>query len=40
MPGFELIGDAEREQVNQVLDTGIFFRYEFPTERKGVYKVT
>jgi 8-amino-3,8-dideoxy-alpha-D-manno-octulosonate transaminase len=39
MPGFELIGDAEREQVNQVLDTGIFFRYEFPTERKGVYKV-
>lgn len=39
MPGFELIGDAEREHVNQVLDTGIFFRYEFANERKGVNKV-
>jgi 8-amino-3,8-dideoxy-alpha-D-manno-octulosonate transaminase len=39
MPGFELIGDKEREQVNDVLDTGILFRYEFPNERKGIYKV-
>lgn len=39
MPGFELIGDAEREHVNHVLDNGIFFRYEFANERKGVYKV-
>lgn len=39
MPGFELIGDAEREHVNEVLDTGIFFRYEFANERKGVNKV-
>ncbi len=39
MPGFELIGDAEREHVNHVLDNGIFFRYEFSNERKGVYKV-
>ncbi|MGC8660054.1 MAG: DegT/DnrJ/EryC1/StrS family aminotransferase [Desulfomonilaceae bacterium] len=39
MPGFELIGDAEREHVNQVLDNGIFFRYEFEKERKGIYKV-
>jgi 8-amino-3,8-dideoxy-alpha-D-manno-octulosonate transaminase len=39
MPGFELIGDRERQHVNDVLDTGILFRYEFPNERKGIYKV-
>jgi 8-amino-3,8-dideoxy-alpha-D-manno-octulosonate transaminase len=39
MPGYEWIGDVEREQVNQVFDTGILFRYEFDKERKGVYKV-
>mgnify|MGYP000855927047 FL=1 len=39
MPGYEWIGDKEREQVNQVFDTGILFRYEFKNERNGVYKV-
>ncbi len=39
MPGYEWIGDKEREQVNQVFDTGILFRFEFKDERKGVYKV-
>lgn len=39
MPGYEWIGETEKEQVNEVLDSGIFFRYEFQKERKGVYKV-
>lgn len=39
MPGYEWIGETEKEQVNEVLDTGILFRYEFPKDRKGVYKV-
>lgn len=39
MPGYEWMGEAEKEQINEVLDTGILFRYEFNTERKGVYKV-
>ena len=39
MPGYEWIGEAEKEQVNEVLDSGILFRYEFDKERKGVYKV-
>jgi len=39
MPGYEWIGETEKEQVNEVLDTGILFRYEFNDARKGVYKV-
>lgn len=39
MPGYEWMGQAEKEQVNEVLDNGILFRYEFPNERKGAYKV-
>jgi 8-amino-3,8-dideoxy-alpha-D-manno-octulosonate transaminase len=39
MPGFEWMGETEKEQVNEVLDTGILFRYEFENERKGIYKV-
>jgi 8-amino-3,8-dideoxy-alpha-D-manno-octulosonate transaminase len=39
MPGFEWFGDEERKEVNDVLDTGVLFRYEFAAERKGVYKV-
>jgi len=39
MPGYEWIGETEKEQINEVLDTGILFRYEFPNERKGIYKV-
>ncbi len=39
MPGYEWLGEAEKEQVNDVLDTGILFRYEFNADRKGIYKV-
>jgi 8-amino-3,8-dideoxy-alpha-D-manno-octulosonate transaminase len=39
MPGYEWIGEIEKEQINEVLDTGILFRYEFKNERKGIYKV-
>jgi 8-amino-3,8-dideoxy-alpha-D-manno-octulosonate transaminase len=39
MPGYEWVGEAEKEQVNEVMDTGILFRYEFKNERKGIYKV-
>ncbi len=39
MPGYEWIGETEKDQINDVLDTGILFRYEFKNERKGIYKV-
>jgi 8-amino-3,8-dideoxy-alpha-D-manno-octulosonate transaminase len=39
MPGYEWLGEAEKEQITEVLDTGVLFRYEFKNERKGVYKV-
>jgi 8-amino-3,8-dideoxy-alpha-D-manno-octulosonate transaminase len=39
MPGYEWMGESEKEQINDVLDTGILFRYEFKEERKGFYKV-
>ena len=39
MPGFEVFGEEEKKQINEVLDTGVLFRYEFPEQRKGVYKV-
>jgi 8-amino-3,8-dideoxy-alpha-D-manno-octulosonate transaminase len=39
MPGYEWMGEAEKEQIIEVLDTGILFRYEFQQDRKGIYKV-
>lgn len=39
MPGYEVFGKEEKQQIADVLRTGILFRYEFPNERKGVYKV-
>lgn len=39
MPGFEVFGVEEKDEINQVLDTGVLFRYEFPNERRGIYKV-
>ncbi len=39
MPGFEVFGDEEKKEINEVLDTGILFRYEFGEQRKHVYKV-
>ncbi len=38
MPGFELFGDEERKEVQDVLDTGILFRYGFDNARKGHWK--
>ena len=38
MPGFELFGDKEREEVNKVLDTGVLMRYGFDGMRKGQWK--
>ncbi len=39
MPGFEVFGEEEKQQILEVLDTGILFRYEFGPQRQGVYKV-
>ncbi|MEO8173210.1 MAG: DegT/DnrJ/EryC1/StrS family aminotransferase [Sediminibacterium sp.] len=38
MPGFELFGDEERKEVNDVLETGILMRYGFDGPRKGNWK--
>jgi 8-amino-3,8-dideoxy-alpha-D-manno-octulosonate transaminase len=39
MPGFELFGEEEKKEIADVLETGVLFRYEFPEQRKGIYKV-
>lgn len=39
MPGFEIFGDEEKQQVLEVLDSGVLFRYEFAAQRNGVWKV-
>jgi Predicted pyridoxal phosphate-dependent enzyme apparently involved in regulation of cell wall biogenesis len=38
MPGFELWSDAERKEVNDVLESGILMRYGFDGARKGKWK--
>jgi 8-amino-3,8-dideoxy-alpha-D-manno-octulosonate transaminase len=38
MPGFEKWSDAERKEVNDVLQTGILMRYGFDGPRKGIWK--
>jgi 8-amino-3,8-dideoxy-alpha-D-manno-octulosonate transaminase len=38
MPGFELFDDEERREVQEVLDTGVLFRYGFDQARKGRWK--
>jgi 8-amino-3,8-dideoxy-alpha-D-manno-octulosonate transaminase len=38
MPGFELFGDAERKEVNDVLDNGVLMRYGFDGMRQGHWK--
>lgn len=38
MPGFELFGDKERAEVNQVLETGVLMRYGFDGIRNGQWK--
>ncbi len=39
MPGFELFGAEEKEQVMEVLESGVLFRYEFAQQRQGKWKV-
>lgn len=39
MPGFEIFGKEEKREIQDVLDTGVLFRYEFAEQRKGVFKV-
>jgi len=39
MPGFEVFGDEEKQEVLSVFDTGVLFRYEFAEQRQGIYKV-
>jgi 8-amino-3,8-dideoxy-alpha-D-manno-octulosonate transaminase len=38
MPGFELFSDEERKEVQDVLDTGVLFRYNFEANRNGHWK--
>ncbi len=38
MPGFELFGDAERKEVNDVLQSGVLMRYGFDGMRNGHWK--
>lgn len=38
MPGFELFGDKERKELNDVLDNGVLMRYGFDDMRKGHWK--
>lgn len=38
MPGFESFGNAERKEVQDVLDSGILMRYGFDAMRNGHYK--
>lgn len=39
MPGFEVFGEEEKKQVQEVLDSGVLFRYEFAGQRNDTYKV-
>ena len=36
MPGFEVFGDKEKQEIMDVLETGVLFRYEFGEQRKGI----
>ena len=38
MPGFEIFGDEERREVQDVLDTGVLFRYGFDAARGDHWK--
>lgn len=38
MPGFELFGDLERNELNDVLNTGVLMRYGFDGMRQGHWK--
>jgi len=38
MPGTELFGAEERKEINDVMDTGILFRYNHEAQRKDIWK--
>ncbi len=38
MPGFEIFGEEERREVQDVLNTGVLFRYGFDAARQGQWK--
>ena len=38
MPGFEIFGKEERKEVEDVLETGVLFRYGFDQARHGHWK--
>ncbi len=38
MPGFELFDEAEKQQINEVMEKGFTFRYNFDSMRNGVWK--
>ena len=38
MPGFELFGDLEKKEVNDVLNNGVLMRYGFDGMRNGHWK--
>ena len=38
MPGFELFDDAEKQHINEVMEKGFTFRYNFDGMRNGVWK--
>lgn len=38
MPGTELFGAEERKEVNDVLETGMLFRYNHDAQRNGIWK--
>jgi 8-amino-3,8-dideoxy-alpha-D-manno-octulosonate transaminase len=39
MPGFEWLGEEEKNAVAEVMERGVLFRYEFDQQRQGIYKV-
>jgi len=39
MPGFELFGEQEIDQISQVTQTGTLMRYGFENQRQGIWKV-
>ena len=38
MPGTELFGSEERKEINDVMETGILFRYNHEQQRNGIWK--
>ena len=38
MPGTELFGNEERKEINDVMETGILFRYNHDQQRNGIWK--